>query len=133
MSRSYCRLFIKAEEAGEWKMAKVGSTLGPPSTLLAVNTPMPTYEYACKQCGQNFEIFQSFSDKPLKKHEECGGDLQKVFHARGIVFKGSGFYATDSKGSSGGSKESTAPTNNKSAKSSSKKETKTKASSSKES
>ena len=56
---------------------------------------MPTYEYACKQCGQNFEIFQSFSDKPLKKHEECGGDLQKVFHARGIVFKGSGFYQTD--------------------------------------
>lgn len=92
---------------------------------------MPTYEYACKQCGENFEIFQSFSDKPLKKHDECGGDLQKVFHARGIVFKGSGFYATDSKGSSGASKESTAPADNKSAKSSSK--TKAKASSSKDS
>lgn len=58
---------------------------------------MPTYEYACKQCGDNFEIFQSFSDKPLKKHKDCGGDLQKVFHARGIVFKGGGFYATDSR------------------------------------
>ena len=58
---------------------------------------MPTYEYVCKKCGENFDIHQSFSDKPLKKHKECGGDLQKVFHARGIVFKGGGFYATDSK------------------------------------
>lgn len=72
---------------------------------------MPTYEYVCKECGENLEVFQSFSDKPLKTHDECGGDLQKVFHARGIVFKGSGFYATDSKGSS--SKESTKPTTSK--------------------
>ena len=61
---------------------------------------MPTYEYVCKNCGQTLEVFQSFSDKPLKKHKECGGELQKVFHARGIVFKGGGFYATDSKSSS---------------------------------
>lgn len=67
---------------------------------------MPTYEYVCKNCGENIEIFQSFSDKPLKKHKECGGDLQKVFHARGIVFKGKGFYATDSKPSSGSSSSS---------------------------
>ena len=58
---------------------------------------MPTYEYVCKNCGETLEVFQSFSDKPLKKHKQCGGDLQKVFHARGIVFKGGGFYATDSK------------------------------------
>lgn len=58
---------------------------------------MPTYEYVCKNCGETLEVFQSFSDKPLKKHKECGGQLQKVFHARGIVFKGDGFYATDSK------------------------------------
>jgi putative FmdB family regulatory protein len=58
---------------------------------------MPTYEYLCKNCGETIEVFQSFSDKPLKKHKECGGQLQKVFHARGIVFKGGGFYATDSK------------------------------------
>lgn len=58
---------------------------------------MPTYEYVCKNCGETIEVFQSFSDKPLKKHKECGGNLQKVFHARGIVFKGKGFYATDSK------------------------------------
>ena len=58
---------------------------------------MPTYEYVCKNCGETLEVFQSFSDKPLKKHKVCGGQLQKVFHARGIVFKGKGFYATDSK------------------------------------
>lgn len=61
---------------------------------------MPTYEYVCKNCGETLEVFQSFSDKPLKKHKECGGVLQKVFHARGIVFKGGGFYATDGKKSS---------------------------------
>jgi putative FmdB family regulatory protein len=64
---------------------------------------MPTYEYVCKNCGETIEVFQSFSDKPLKKHKQCGGDLQKVFHARGIVFKGGGFYATDSKTSASSS------------------------------
>jgi putative FmdB family regulatory protein len=58
---------------------------------------MPTYEYVCKQCGDRFDIFQSFSAKPLKKHEVCGGPLQKVFHPAGVVFKGSGFYSTDSR------------------------------------
>ncbi|MCI0425854.1 MAG: zinc ribbon domain-containing protein [Actinobacteria bacterium] len=58
---------------------------------------MPTYEYVCKNCGETIEVFQSFSDKPLKRHQTCGGDLQKVFHVRGIVFKGSGFYSTDGK------------------------------------
>lgn len=61
---------------------------------------MPTYEYVCKKCGEHIEVFQSFKDKPLKTHKECGGDLQKRFHASGIVFKGSGFYATDSKAAS---------------------------------
>jgi putative FmdB family regulatory protein len=58
---------------------------------------MPTYEYLCKNCGERFEKVQSFSARPLKKHETCGGDLQKVFHASGVVFKGPGFYATDSR------------------------------------
>ena len=63
---------------------------------------MPTYEYVCKSCGENIEVFQSFNARPLKKHAECGGELKKVFHARGVVFKGSGFYKTDSRtGSSG--------------------------------
>ncbi len=61
---------------------------------------MPTYEYTCRQCGQTIEAVQSFSEKPLRKHKECGGELQKVFHARGVVFKGSGFYSTDSRTSS---------------------------------
>ena len=56
---------------------------------------MPTYEYECAKCGERFEMFQSFSAKPLKKHQGCGGSVSKVFHASGIVFKGSGFYATD--------------------------------------
>jgi putative FmdB family regulatory protein len=62
-----------------------------------VRFDMPTYEYTCRRCGKTIEVFQSFSDKPLKTHDECGGELKKVFHARGVVFKGSGFYATDSR------------------------------------
>lgn len=58
---------------------------------------MPTYEYLCKECGDRLEVFQSFKARPLKTHEDCGGELQKVFHARGVVFKGSGFYKTDSR------------------------------------
>ena len=65
---------------------------------------MPTYEYTCKRCGENIEVFQSFSEKPLRKHQECGGELQKVFHARGVVFKGSGFYSTDSRSSTSSKK-----------------------------
>ena len=67
---------------------------------------MPTYEYVCKNCGENFDVHQSFSDKPLKKHDACGGELKKVFHASGIVFKGGGFYATDSKSSTKSEKTS---------------------------
>ena len=84
----------------EWNTLDLGSKIGWSHPNRAVNPHlMPTYEYVCKTCGESIEIFQSFSDKPLKKHKECGGDLQKVFHARGIVFKGGGFYATDSKAS----------------------------------
>lgn len=67
---------------------------------------MPTYEYNCKSCNENIEVFQSFSEKALRKHADCGGELQKVFHSRGVVFKGSGFYATDSRSSSNGSSSS---------------------------
>jgi len=67
---------------------------------------MPTYEYTCKSCNENIEVFQSFSEKPLRKHKECGGELKKVFHARGVVFKGSGFYATDSRRGSDNSSSS---------------------------
>jgi putative FmdB family regulatory protein len=60
---------------------------------------MPTYEYACKECGERLEVMQSFSDKPLKRHKTCGGQLQKVYHPAGLIFKGSGFYVTDSRSS----------------------------------
>ena len=58
---------------------------------------MPTYEYACTSCGNRFEAFQRIDDDPLSVCEACGGALRKVFHPAGIVFKGSGFYATDSR------------------------------------
>ena len=78
---------------------------------------MPTYEYACKECGENFEAVQSFSDKPLKTHKAgCGGPVQKVFHARGVVFKGSGFYATDSRSKPSSSKPGSGSSESKTAK-----------------
>jgi putative FmdB family regulatory protein len=62
---------------------------------------MPTYEYACIQCGNRFDIFQRIGDEPLRICDVCGGDLRKVFHPAGIVFKGSGFYKTDSRQTAG--------------------------------
>ncbi|MEX0795405.1 MAG: FmdB family zinc ribbon protein [Acidimicrobiia bacterium] len=76
--------------------------------------PMPTYEYVCKSCGENIEVFQSFNSRPLKKHAECGGELQKVFHARGVVFKGSGFYKTDSRTGSSSDKSESRSSNDRS-------------------
>jgi len=60
---------------------------------------MPTYEYTCSKCGEHLEVVQSFRDEPLRKCPACGGKLKKVFGAVGIVFKGSGFYKTDSRSS----------------------------------
>jgi putative FmdB family regulatory protein len=59
---------------------------------------MPTYEYACTECGDRTEVVQSISDAPLTTCTVCGGPLRKVFSPVGIVFKGSGFYRTDSRG-----------------------------------
>ncbi|HEX7160842.1 MAG TPA: FmdB family zinc ribbon protein [Trebonia sp.] len=60
---------------------------------------MPTYQYVCTECGGQLEAVQKFTDEPLTVHEDCGGRLRKVFSPVGIVFKGSGFYRTDSRGS----------------------------------
>jgi len=60
---------------------------------------MPTYEYVCQSCGTHVEVYQRFSDDPLTECGVCGGPLRKVFHPAGILFKGSGFYATDSRSS----------------------------------
>ena len=61
---------------------------------------MPTYQYACTECGHAFEQFQSFSDDSLTECPECSGRLRKLFNAVGVVFKGSGFYRTDSRSTS---------------------------------
>jgi len=60
---------------------------------------VPTYQYSCTDCGHFFEAVQSFSDDSLTVCPECQGTLRKVFNAVGVVFKGSGFYRNDSRGS----------------------------------
>lgn len=60
---------------------------------------MPTYQYRCRDCGDDLEVVQSFTDDPLTECPNCHGTLRKVFAAPGISFKGSGFYKTDSRSS----------------------------------
>ncbi len=61
---------------------------------------MPTYQYTCTDCGDQLEAVQKFTDNPLTVCDACGGRLRKVFSPVGIVFKGSGFYRTDSRNGS---------------------------------
>jgi putative FmdB family regulatory protein len=65
--------------------------------------PMPTYQYRCTECGTDLEAVQKFSDPALTECPTCHGSLRKVFNAVGVVFKGSGFYRTDSRPKEGGS------------------------------
>ncbi|HEY2449192.1 MAG TPA: FmdB family zinc ribbon protein [Mycobacterium sp.] len=58
---------------------------------------MPTYSYECTECGNRFDIVQAFTDDTLTTCENCAGRLRKLFNSVGIVFKGSGFYRTDSR------------------------------------
>ena len=62
---------------------------------------MPTYQYRCTECGADLEVVQKFSDSALTECPNCAGPLRKVFNAVGVVFKGSGFYRTDSRNGSG--------------------------------
>lgn len=75
---------------------------------------MPTYAYRCKDCAHAFDVYQSFSDDALTECPECSGTLRKVLSPVGVVFKGSGFYRNDSRGTgssrSGGSSGSTSAT-----------------------
>lgn len=64
---------------------------------------MPTYQYQCTECGEGLEAVQKFTDDALTVCPNCDGRLKKVFSAVGIVFKGSGFYRNDSRGSSSSS------------------------------
>ncbi|MGJ7908726.1 FmdB family zinc ribbon protein [Actinopolyspora sp. H202] len=68
---------------------------------------MPTYQYACTACGHDFETFQSLSEDSLTDCPECSGRLRKKFNAVGVVFKGSGFYRNDSRGSNSSSESGT--------------------------
>ncbi|MFJ5954812.1 FmdB family zinc ribbon protein [Paenarthrobacter sp. NPDC092416] len=70
---------------------------------------MPTYAYACKDCDHAFDIVQSFTDSSLTECPECQGSLRKKFNSVGVVFKGSGFYRTDSRDSKSSSTVSAAP------------------------
>lgn len=69
---------------------------------------MPTYSYQCTECGDRFDIVQAFTDDALTTCERCSGRLRKRFNSVGVVFKGSGFYRTDSRESG---KKSTSSTN----------------------
>ena len=62
---------------------------------------MPTYQYACTACAHRFEAVQSFTDDALTECPQCSGRLRKVFNSVGVVFKGSGFYRTDSRTTKG--------------------------------
>jgi len=83
---------------------------------------VPTYQYACTACGHRFDAVQSFSDSALSECPECGGKLRKLFGSVGVVFKGSGFYRTDSRN---GSTASSPAASSSDSKSESKSETKT--------
>lgn len=76
---------------------------------------MPTYQYSCNDCGHYFETVQSFSDDSLTVCPECEGRLRKVFNAVGVVFKGSGFYRTDSRSQKSGAETGAGGSDNGSA------------------
>ncbi|MFB1295055.1 FmdB family zinc ribbon protein [Mycobacterium sp. pW049] len=88
---------------------------------------MPTYSYACTECSNKFDVVQAFTDDSLTECPQCDGRLRKVFGKVGVVFKGSGFYRTDSResgkktstGSSSSSTESSSPSSSESSSSSS--------------
>ena len=73
-------------------------------------TPVPTYEYLCDACGHAFEMVQAFSDAPVSECPQCKGNVRKVYSNVGIVFKGSGFYKTDSQAKPAAPKTESTPT-----------------------
>ncbi len=70
---------------------------------------MPTYAYACKQCGHRFDAVQSFADPTLTECPECGGPLRKEYGSIGVTFNGSGFYRTDSRAAEKKGSDASAP------------------------
>lgn len=80
---------------------------------------MPTYSYACADCGHRFDIYQAFTDDALTECPQCGGTLRKQFGSVGVVFKGSGFYRTDARGKTGTDTGSSTPSSDSSSSTSS--------------
>ena len=91
---------------------------------------MPTYQYQCTECGEGLEAVQKFTDDALTECPNCQGRLKKVFSAVGIVFKGSGFYRNDSRGSSSSSSPASSKSSSSDSSSSSSSSSDSKASSS---
>jgi putative FmdB family regulatory protein len=75
---------------------------------------VPTYSYACTECGNRFDVVQAFTDDALTRCEQCSGRLRKLFNSVGVVFKGSGFYRTDSRESAKSSTNGSAKTSSSS-------------------
>ncbi|MER5546385.1 FmdB family zinc ribbon protein [Streptomyces sp. NPDC001118] len=91
---------------------------------------MPTYQYQCTECGEGLEAVQKFTDDALTECPNCAGRLKKVFSAVGIVFKGSGFYRNDSRGSTSSSSPASKPSSTASSAGSSSSDSKSSSSSS---
>ncbi|HEX5165272.1 MAG TPA: FmdB family zinc ribbon protein [Thermomicrobiales bacterium] len=79
---------------------------------------MPTYEYACTNCGHRFDVRQSFHDEPISDCPECGASVRRVLYPAGVIFKGSGWYATDNRKGSASHSSSTSPSSDTSSTSS---------------
>lgn len=83
---------------------------------------MPTYQYTCTECGHELEAVQSFTDDPLTQCPACNGRLRKRFGSVGVVFKGPGFYRTDSRAAENGSRKDSSGKDSAKSDSTSKKE-----------
>ena len=79
---------------------------------------MPTYEYACSTCGHRFDVRQSFSEDPINDCPQCGASVRRVLYPAGVIFKGSGWYATDSRKGSASHSSSSSTTDSSSSSSS---------------
>ncbi|GAA2798224.1 FmdB family zinc ribbon protein [Mycolicibacterium pallens] len=91
---------------------------------------MPTYSYACTECDNRFDAVQAFTEDALTSCPQCSGRLRKLFNSVGVVFKGSGFYRTDSRESGKNSSKSDSSSSSSSEKSSSSSESSSSSSSS---
>ena len=83
---------------------------------------MPTYGYRCKSCGHQFEVFQRMSDDPVQTCPKCQGEVTRILYPTGVVFKGSGYYSTDYKGSGSSASANGSGSSSESGKSESKSE-----------